>query len=65
MANINGTAGNNVLVGDPLGVASNDVLNFNWSAGNDWMFGGLGNDVYRVNSIGDQVRDFSVVAQTL
>lgn len=59
MANILGTAGNDVLVGDPLGVASNDVLNSNWSTGDDWMFGGSGNDVYNVNSVGDNVREFA------
>ncbi len=59
MANILGTAGNDVLVGDPLGVASTDVLNSNWSTGDDWMFGGSGNDTYNVNSVGDKVREFS------
>lgn len=59
MASILGTAGNDVLVGDPLGVASTDVLNSNWSTGDDWMFGGSGNDTYNVNSGGDRVREFS------
>jgi Ca2+-binding RTX toxin-like protein len=59
MANILGTAGNDVLVGDPLGVASNDVLNSSWFAGDDWMFGGSGNDTYNVNSVGDKVREFA------
>lgn len=59
MASILGSAGNDVLVGDPLGAASADVLNSNWSTGDDWMFGGSGNDTYNVNSVGDNVREFS------
>jgi len=59
MANIPGNDQDNVLVGDPLGVASNDVLNSSWFLGADWMFGGSGNDVYNVNSPGDNVREFA------
>ena len=58
MANINGTAGSDGIPGTgiPLiGTALADILNANWSAGGDWMFGGAGNDVYNVNSIDDLV----------
>ncbi|MCW7541635.1 calcium-binding protein [Aquabacterium sp. A7-Y] len=53
MAIINGTAASEALVD-----SSNDAfstLNANWSAGDDAMFGGAGNDTYNVNSAGDQV----------
>ncbi len=53
MANINGLAGNDFQSGDTDPLNLNDVLNFNWSSGDDTMFGGLGNDTYRVNSAGD------------
>ena len=56
--NVNGTAASDGIPGTgiPLvGGALADVLNFNWSAGGDWMFGGADNDVYNVNSIDDRV----------
>jgi Ca2+-binding RTX toxin-like protein len=42
-----------------LGTGVADILNANWSAGSDWMFGGAGNDEYRVNSTGDVVAEAS------
>ena len=56
--NVNGTVDSDGIPGNgiPLvGTALADILNFNWSAGGDWMFGGAGNDVYNVNSIDDLV----------
>ncbi|MDP1788061.1 calcium-binding protein [Nitrosomonas sp.] len=59
--NINGTNANDRFSplpanGLPLvGTALADILNFNWSLGDDDMFGGAGNDQYRVNSSGDRV----------
>ena len=38
-----------------IGTAFGEVLNSNWSGGDDWMFGGAGNDAYNVNSAGDRV----------
>jgi Ca2+-binding RTX toxin-like protein len=56
--NVNGTVDSDGIPGNgiPLvgGVAA-DILNFNWSAGGDWMLGGAGNDIYNVNSIDDLV----------
>ena len=51
MANYPGTNGNNFI----FGAIGNDVLNSNWSLGDDSMYGGAGNDVYNVNSVGDNV----------
>ena len=56
--NVNGTVDSDGIPGNgiPLvGGVGADILNFNWSAGGDWMFGGAGNDVYNVNSIDDLV----------
>lgn len=50
---INGTPGNDALV-DPSADLSS-TLNANWSGGDDAMFGGAHNDIYNVNSAGDQV----------
>lgn len=47
MANINGNNSNNNLVG----TSGNDVIN--GLGGADTMTGGLGNDVYIVDNIGD------------
>jgi Ca2+-binding RTX toxin-like protein len=60
MAIINGTGGSDGPggTGIPLVDFSADLvstLNANWSGGDDWMFGGGGNDTYNVNSVGDQV----------
>lgn len=57
MANISGTAldDDGVAAAALVGTAFADVLNFNWSAGNDVMSGGGGNDVYNVNSANDVV----------
>jgi len=57
MANIIGTAMNDDGVAAPAltGTIFADVLNSNWSGGNDVMSGGGGNDVYNVNSAGDLV----------
>ncbi|MBY0483101.1 M10 family metallopeptidase C-terminal domain-containing protein [Nitrosomonas sp.] len=59
MAIINGTASSDdgsTGTGFPLlGTVGNDDLNANWSAGNDTMYGGAGNDIYRINSITDQI----------
>ena len=60
MALINGTAASDGPggTGIPLVDFSADLfstLNANWSGGDDWMFGGAGNDTYNVNSAGDQV----------
>jgi Ca2+-binding RTX toxin-like protein len=54
---INGTALDDDGVHSPalLGTAQDDILNANWSAGGDVMFGGRGNDRYHVNSTDDQV----------
>lgn len=40
-----------------LGTVFADILNANWSFGSDWMFGGAGDDEYRVNSTGDVVAE--------
>jgi Ca2+-binding RTX toxin-like protein len=57
MANIPGTVLSDDGVAAPalVGTIFADVLNSNWSAGNDTMSGGAGNDVYNVNSGGDLV----------
>jgi serralysin len=54
---INGTPLDDDGVDSPalFGTAQDDILNANWSAGDDIMFGGRGNDWYHVNSTGDQV----------
>lgn len=66
MANINGTFANNTL----NGTQQNDVLNANWSGGNDKMYGKKGDDMYNVNSPGDQVIEnyaegFDIVFSTI
>ncbi|AKJ27453.1 calcium-binding protein [Caldimonas brevitalea] len=53
MAIINGSAASEALVDNSVDL--NSTLNANWSAGDDAMFGGVNNDVYNVNSAGDQV----------
>jgi serralysin len=57
MANILGTALSDDGVAAPalVGTAFADVLNSNWSTGNDTMIGGAGDDVYNVNSLNDLV----------
>lgn len=57
MAIINGTAlsDNGVAAPALFGTIFADLLNANWSAGEDAMIGGAGNDTYNVNSAGDQV----------
>jgi len=54
---INGTSldDDGVVAPALFGTAQDDIVNANWSAGHDAMFGGLGNDTYYVNSAGDQV----------
>ena len=63
MAVVNGTIfsdNGSTGTGFPLlGTAAADTLNANWSIGSDWMFGGAGNDEYRVNSTGDVVAEAS------
>ena len=51
MANINGTPTDNNL----NGTNQDDVLNSNWSGGDDKMYGKNGHDQYNVNSVGDRV----------
>lgn len=51
MADRDGTAGNDNLIG----TSAADVLNGNWSTGEDRMEGGAGDDIYHVNSAGDRV----------
>ncbi len=57
MALINGTAlsDNGIAAPALVGTALADTLNANWSAGDDQMSGGNGNDTYFVNSVGDTV----------
>ncbi len=55
MAIINGTSASEVLIGNTDPFNLNDTLNANWSAGDDTMAGGTGNDIYNVNSVGDVV----------
>lgn len=61
MAIINGTIfsddGNTAL--PLLGAAAADDLNANWSFGNDLMMGFGGNDIYRINSTLDDVREIA------
>ena len=61
MAIINGTIfsddGNITL--PLLGTAAADDLNANWSFGNDLMMGFAGNDIYRINSILDDIREIA------
>ncbi|WP_160828564.1 M10 family metallopeptidase C-terminal domain-containing protein [Nitrosomonas sp. JL21] len=61
MAIINGTIfsddGNTAL--PLLGTAVADDLNANWSLGNDLMMGFAGNDIYRINSILDDIREIA------
>lgn len=63
MAIVNGTIfsdnGSNGIGFPLLGTAAADTLNANWSNGSDWMFGGTGNDEYRVNFTGDVVAETS------
>lgn len=53
MAIINGTAASEALADNTADFSS--TLNANWSLGDDAMFGGVNNDTYNVNSVGDQV----------
>jgi Ca2+-binding RTX toxin-like protein len=53
MAIINGTAASEALADNTADISS--TLNANWSLGDDAMFGGINNDTYNVNSVGDQV----------
>ncbi len=61
MAIINGTIfsddGNIAL--PLLGTAAADDLNANWSLGSDLMMGFAGNDIYRINSLFDDVREIA------
>jgi Ca2+-binding RTX toxin-like protein len=53
---INGTAASEILTDTaPADATSHATLNANWSAGDDTLVGGLGNDTYNVNSAGDVV----------
>ncbi len=61
MAIINGTFlnddGNTLL--PLLGTNVADDMNANWSLGNDLMLGFAGNDIYRINSILDDIREIA------
>ena len=61
MAIVNGTFfiddGNTLL--PLLGTSVADDLNANWSLGNDLMLGFAGDDIYRINSVLDDIREIS------
>jgi serralysin len=53
--NVNGTVLSDILIGNSNPLDIHDLMNANWSAGDDTMAGGTGNDTYQVNSAGDVV----------
>jgi Ca2+-binding RTX toxin-like protein len=57
MANILGGNGNDTLWGDSNPLDPDDVLNSGWLSGDDLMIGGNGDDIYHVNSAGDDVEE--------
>ncbi len=62
MAPINGTIFNddgNTLFLPLLGTNLADDMNANWSLGNDLMLGFAGNDIYRINSVLDDIREIA------
>lgn len=57
MAIVKGTLSDDYLIDDSFDPVS--TLNANWSAGDDVMLGGRGNDIYNVNSVADRVVEFA------